>query len=57
MARDKGYWEKNAELFAQRGTTRASLANQTKTIKYVEQCFGVNIEELANEKEETLFQG
>jgi uncharacterized protein len=57
VGRDTKYWKKNAGLFAQRGTTRASLANQTKTIKYVEHCFDVNIEQLANEKEENLLQG
>jgi len=57
VGRDKAYWKKNAKLFAPRGSTRASLARQTKTIDYVQRCFGVNIEQLANEKEENLFQG
>lgn len=57
VARSTKYWEKNANLFAQRGTTRASLANQKKTIQFVEHCFGVNLEKLANEKEEGLFEG
>jgi len=53
--RDTKYWKKNAGLFAQRGTTRASLANQRKTIDYVQRCFDLNIELLANEKVENLF--
>ncbi|SRR5713101_46083 len=55
--RGQGYWEKNAGLFAKWGTTRASLVNQRKTIDYVDRCFGVKVEQLANEKEEDLFQG
>jgi uncharacterized protein len=57
VGRDKAYWKKNAKLFAPRGSTRASLAPQTKTIDYVQRCFGVNIAQLANEKEENLLQG
>jgi|ERR1035437_727975 hypothetical protein len=57
VGRDTKYWKKNAGLFAQRGTTSASLAHQTRTIDYVQRCFGVDIEQLANEKEESLFQG
>ncbi|HTZ97384.1 MAG TPA: GIY-YIG nuclease family protein [Terriglobales bacterium] len=56
VGRSKGYWEKNAGLFAQRGITRASLANQRRTIQFVQRCFGVNLEELANENEEILFE-
>ncbi len=52
--RNTKHWKKNAGLFAQRGTTRASLVNQQKTIDYVQRCFGVNIEELANEKVENV---
>ncbi len=57
VGRDAGHWKKNAGLFAQRGTTRASLTNQRKTIDFVERCFGVKIEQLANEKQEDLLQG
>ncbi len=46
--REKAFWKKNAGLFAQRGTTRASLANQPKTIEFVQRYFGVNIEQLAD---------
>ena len=42
------HWKKNAGLFAQRGTTQASLVNQRATIDFVERCFEVNIEQLAN---------
>jgi hypothetical protein len=52
VGRDKAFWKKNAGLFAQRGTTRASLANQIRTIDFVQRCFGVNFEELANGSEE-----
>jgi|HubBroStandDraft_5_1064220.scaffolds.fasta_scaffold77276_2 hypothetical protein len=55
VGRDTKHWKKNSGLFAQRGTTRASLVNQRKTIDYVQRCFDVNIEELANEKLENLF--
>ena len=51
VGRETKYWKKNAKLFAQRGTTRASLVNQMKTIDFVQRCFDVNIEQLANEKE------
>jgi hypothetical protein len=57
VGRDIKYWKKNAGLFAKWGTTSASLAHQPKTIDYVQRCFGVNIEQLANEKEENLLQG
>jgi len=42
------YWKKNAHLFAHRGTTQASLANQPATIDFVERCFEVKIDQLAN---------
>jgi uncharacterized protein len=54
VGRSTKYWKKNAGLFAQRGTTCASLANQPKTIDYVQRCFEVNIEKLANEKDEDV---
>lgn len=47
--RDTKHWKKNAGLFAQRGTTQASLANQRRTIEFVQNCFDVDIEKLANE--------
>lgn len=53
VGRDKAFWKRNAGLFAQRGTTRASLANQPKTIDYVQRCFNVDIEQLANDKKES----
>jgi hypothetical protein len=52
VGRDTKYWKKNAGLFAQRGTTQASLVNQRRTIEFVERCFGLNIEQLANENVE-----
>lgn len=52
VGRDTRYWKKNSGLFAQRGTTQASLANQTKTIDYVQRCFGVDIQKLMNDKKE-----
>jgi uncharacterized protein len=55
VGRNIKYWKKNTGLFAHRGTTRASLANQLKTIEYIQDCFNVNIEQLANAKEEGLF--
>ncbi|MGH9643938.1 MAG: hypothetical protein ACRD3Q_16140, partial [Terriglobales bacterium] len=55
--RNTKYWKKNAGLFAHRGTTCASLANQPKTIEYIQRCFGVNIDQLANNKNEDLFKG
>ena len=53
VGRDTRYWKKNAGLFAQRGTTQASLVNQPRTIEFVRRCFGVNIEQLANENVES----
>lgn len=55
VGRDTKYWKKNAGLFAQRGTTQASLANQRRTIEFVERCFGLNIEQLSNENLEGQF--
>jgi hypothetical protein len=55
VGRDTKHWKKNAGLFAQRGTTRASLVNQLRTIEFVKSCFDVNIEQLANEGAEDLF--
>ena len=49
VGRDTKYWKKNAGLFAQRGTTQASLVNQRRTIEFVGRCFGVNIEQLADQ--------
>jgi hypothetical protein len=54
VGRDKAFWKSNAGLFAQRGTTRASLAHQPKTIDYVQRCFDVNIEHLANNEDSRL---
>jgi hypothetical protein len=54
VGRETKYWKKNAGLFAQRGTTRASLVNQRKTVDFVGRCFEVDLEQLANEKIENL---
>jgi hypothetical protein len=50
VSRDKGCWKKNARLFAHRGTTHCSLAKQRQTIVFVGSCFGLDIEQLANEQ-------
>jgi hypothetical protein len=55
VGRDTRYWKKNAGLFAKWGTTQASLVNQRPTINFVQRCFDVNIEQLANETVEDQF--
>lgn len=50
FGRDIKHWKKNARLFAGRGITRCSLANQRKTIDFVESRFDLKIDELANEQ-------
>lgn len=46
--RDKAHWKRRFGLYAPRGVTCSSLARQPKTIKYIEQVFGVRFEELAS---------
>jgi hypothetical protein len=43
----KAHWKPKFGLYAPRGVTCHSLANQPKTIKYIEHVFGVRFEELA----------
>jgi hypothetical protein len=49
--RNEAFWKKNARLFAPRGLTRATLSKQPKTIAFVEERFGVNLETLADDPE------
>lgn len=54
VTRDGAFWKRNAGLFAQRGTTQASLGKQPKTIAFVERHFDINIEQLANDRDGNL---
>jgi hypothetical protein len=55
--REKPHWKANFGLYAPRGVTCGSLANQPKTIKYIEQVFGLSFEELASLRHSAAAKG
>jgi hypothetical protein len=55
--RDNAHWKSNFGLYAPPGVTCGSLADHPKTIKYVEQAFGVRFEKLAQLRHAAAAEG